>query len=167
MRPAPKPNAPDTSALLDVLAPYAESDVLCYRTDQSPELAKRQADVWDPLLAWARERFDIAIHTTAGIIHIAQPPATVDRLRAALATYSAEQLVGMHTLITIGGSLITALMVAEGAIEADAAFDVTHLDELWQVKLWGEDWLATEARERREADYVAAALVAITPSTRA
>ncbi len=161
-----KPTPPNKPGLLAVLAPYAESDVLCYRVDTSPALAERQMEVWEPLLAWARARFDVTIHTTAGIIHISQPPATIERLRAALATFSAAQLVGMHTLITIGGSLITALMVAEGAIEADAAFDACHLDELWQVSLWGEDWLATEARDKRKADYVAAAAsVVATPST--
>jgi chaperone required for assembly of F1-ATPase len=163
-KPLRKPLAPDKLGLLEVLAPYAESDVLCYRADQPPELAARQEAEWDPLLAWARARFDVAINVTAGIIHIAQPPATIERLRAALASCSAEQLLGMHTLITINGSLITALMVAEGAITPDAAFDVCHLDELWQVQLWGEDWLATEARELRKADYVAAAAIVLSAS---
>jgi len=163
-----KPIPPNKPGLLDVLAPYAESDVLCYRADTSPDLAARQAEVWEPILAWVRTRFDVTILTTAGIIYVAQPSATIERLRAALATYSAAQLVGMHTLITIGGSLITALMVAEGAIAPDAAFDATHLDELWQVRLWGEDWLATEAREKRKGDYVAAAESArASPSTSA
>jgi len=164
--PARKSIAPNKPGLLTVLAPYAESDVLCYRSDTSPELAAREAEVWNPLLDWARTRFDVAFNVTAGIIHVQQPTATVERLRTALATYSAEQLVGLQTLITIGGSLITALMVAEAAIAADAAFDACHLDELWQMNLWGEDWLATEERAKRKADYLAATdAMRLTPST--
>ena len=159
-KPPAKPIPPNKLGLIAVLNPYAESDVLCYRADTSPELTKRQAEVWDPLLGWARGRFDVAFHVTAGIVFVPQPQATVARLKEALAAYDSVALVGLQTLITIGGSLVTALMVSEGAIEADVAFDACHLDELWQVGLWGEDWLATEAREKRKADYVAAAVLA-------
>jgi chaperone required for assembly of F1-ATPase len=156
----------DRAALRALIDPYAESDVLCYRADNSPALAARQAEVWDPLLDWARARFDIAFHVTTGIVHVPQPPATIERLRDAISPYSAAQLVPLHTLTTIGGSLVTALMVAEAAIAADAAFDACHLDELWQMNLWGEDWLATEERAKRKADYVAAAdAMRLTPST--
>ncbi len=155
----------DRVALRALINPYAESDVLCYRADNSPALAARQAEVWDPLLDWARARFDVAFNVTTGIVHVAQPAATIERLRDAISAHNAAQLVPLHTLTTIGGSLITALMVAEAAIAADAAFDACHLDELWQMNLWGEDWLATEERAKRKADYVAAAdAMRLTPS---
>lgn len=156
-RPAPKPAPLDKAALLALIYPYAESDVLCYRADTSPDLAAQQAALWDPLLDWARTRFDVAFNVTAGIVHVAQPPATIERLRAAVAADDVAALVSLHTMTTIGGSLITALMTAEGAFAADAAFDTCHLDELWQANLWGEDWLATEERAKRKADFVAAA----------
>ena len=44
-------------------------------------------------------------------------------------------------------------MLAEGAIDADAAFDATHLDEIWQAELWGEEWMAADARALRRADF--------------
>jgi chaperone required for assembly of F1-ATPase len=58
--------------------------------------------------------------------------------------------------VTIGGSLVVALMLAEGAIAPDAAFDATHLDELWQADLWGEEWMAADARALRRADFASA-----------
>jgi chaperone required for assembly of F1-ATPase len=50
--------------------------------------------------------------------------------------------------------VVVALMLAEGAIAPDAAFDATHLDELWQAELWGEEWMAADARALRRADFV-------------
>lgn len=149
--------APDIASFAQGLAIYAESDVLCYRADNSPQLAERQAAEWDPLLAWAQARFDVAFVVTAGIIHAAQPPATVTRLATAVALRGAFELAALSPVTTIGGSLIVALMLAEGAITADAAFDATHLDELWQASLWGEDALARDARALRRADFAAAA----------
>jgi chaperone required for assembly of F1-ATPase len=137
----------------ETLAVYGETDLLCYRAENLPELAAREAEVWDPLLDWARARFDIAFMVTAGIVHKAQPPATVARLAKAVAAYDDFHRTALSSLVTIGGSLVVALMLAEGAITPDAAFDACHLDELWQAELWGEDWMATDARALRRADF--------------
>ena len=141
----------------ETLAVYGETDLLCYRAENPPELAVREAAVWDPLLAWGRQRFDIAFNVTSGIIHTPQPPETVRRLGAAVAAYDDFHRTALSPLVTIGGSLVVALMLAEGAITPDAAFDACHLDELWQAELWGEDWMATDARAARRADFLAAA----------
>ncbi len=147
----------DPASFAATLSSYAETDVLCYRAENPPELAARQADVWDPMLDWARHRYDVAFTVTAGIVHAAQPPETVARLSAAVAARTPFELAALSPLVTISGSLVAGLMIAERAIEADAAFDATHLDEIWQAELWGEDYLATENRTARRADFCAAA----------
>jgi len=149
--------APDKAAFIRPLAAYAESDLLCYRADVPPELVARQAEAWDPLLDWARRRFDVHFTVTNGIIHAPQPDATVSRLGEALGAYDAFHLAGLAPIITIGGSLVTALALAENEVDPDSAFDLTHLDELWQARRWGEDKLALEARAIRKLDFMAAA----------
>jgi len=149
--------ATDPSRFVTTLAPYAETDLLCYRAEHPPELVTREAATWDPLLDWARARYDVRFELAAGIVHRPQPEATVRRLAVALAARDPFALAAMSPLVTIGGSLVTALAVAEGHVQADAAFDATHLDEIWQAEQWGEDALATEARDLRRADFRAAA----------
>jgi chaperone required for assembly of F1-ATPase len=145
--------AAERAPAAETLAVYGETDLLCYRAENPPELAAREAEVWDPLLDWARARFDIAFTVTTGIVHKAQPPETVRRLANAVAAYDDFHRTALSSLVTIGGSLVVALMLAEGAITPDAAFDACHLDELWQAELWGEDWMATDARALRRADF--------------
>ncbi|WP_404712446.1 ATP12 family chaperone protein [Sphingomonas sp. MMS24-J13] len=149
--------APDPAAFAAPLATYAETDLLCYRADAPADLVAAQAEAWDPLLDWARARYDVHFAVTAGIVHVAQPMATVERLSEALAARDAFALAPMSPLVTIGGSLVAALALAEGAIGAEEAFAVTHVDELWQAERWGEDYLATQARELRRKDFIAAA----------
>ena len=146
--------APDPANFAAGLATYGETDVLCYRAENPPELAARQAEVWDPLLDWARTRYDIAFAVTAGIVHRAQPPETLARLTTAITARSPFELAALSPIVSIGGSLVVALMLAENAITPDAAFDATHLDELWQAELWGEEWMAVDARALRRADFV-------------
>jgi len=148
---------PDVAAFVRPLAAYAESDLLCYRADNPAELIARQAEAWDPLLAWARARFDVHFAVTSGIVHAPQPDATIARLGEALGVYDAFHLAGLAPIITIGGSLVTALALAEDEVDPDRAFDLTHLDELWQARRWGEDPLALEARAARKRDFMAAA----------
>jgi len=149
--------APDLAAFARPLAAYAESDLLCYRADAPPELIARQAEAWDPLLDWAGRRFDVRFTVTSGIVHAPQPAATIARLGQALAVYDAFHLAALAPIVTIGGSLVVALALAEDEVDPDSAFDLTHLDELWQARRWGEDRLALEARAVRKRDFMAAA----------
>lgn len=148
---------PDPVAFARPIAAYAETDLLCYRADAPAELVTRQAEAWDPLLDWARARFDVHFTVTSGIIHAPQPPATILRLGEALRARDPFSLAAMAPIVTIGGSLVAALAFADGQIDADTAFDITHLDELWQAECWGEDKLALEARAARKRDFMAAA----------
>jgi len=149
--------APDPEAFARPLALYAETDLLCYRAESPPELIVEEAAAWDPLLDWARGRYDVHLVTTSGIVHTAQPPATIARLGEALAARSSFALAAMAPLVTIGGSLIAALAIAEGHIAPETAFEATHLDELWQARMWGEDALATATRETHRRDFLSAA----------
>ncbi len=139
------------------IAEYAEGDVLCYRAAEPEPLVARQAAEWDPLLAWARERYDVAFEVVTGIMHRPQPEATRLRLAEAVAAFDPYRLAGLQPLVTISGSLVTSLALVEGVIDAERAFAVTHLDELWQAEMWGEDWMATDQRDLRRRDFVAAA----------
>ena len=51
------------------LARYAETDLLCYRGDGPAPLIERQTAAWDPPLAWARQRYDAALHVIDGFLN--------------------------------------------------------------------------------------------------
>jgi chaperone required for assembly of F1-ATPase len=145
--------APDPEAFGRGLAQYGESDLLCYRAEGPHSLVERQGRVWDPLLGWARTRFGIEIETTTGVIHRAQPPLTVEQLGRAVAARGVFQLAGLAPLVTIAGSLIIALALAEGAIGLEAAWDAALLDETWQAEQWGADPLAAASLESRRREF--------------
>lgn len=149
--------APDPQVFARGLSVYGESDLLCYRAESPETLVGRQADAWDPLLAWAAARYDVAFTVTAGIVHRPQPDATLDRLSAATAARDPFALAGLSPLVTISGSLVTALAVAEGVVSPDAAWLAITVDEAWQAERWGEDALAAQALEARRVDFIAAA----------
>jgi chaperone required for assembly of F1-ATPase len=147
---------PDPAAFAATLAAYGESDLLCYRSEGPHELVRRQEAAWDPLLAWARARFDIEFEIVCGVMHRPQPPATVAQLSRAVAARDPFRLAALAPLVTISGSLVLALALAEGAIGLEAAWRAATLDEAWQAEQWGADALAQQALDSRRREFDAA-----------
>lgn len=149
--------APDPQAFAARLAEYAESDLLCYRAENPDKLVARQAERWDPILAWARQRFDIELAVVCGIMHRKQSDAAVQQLARSVAARDPFELAGLSPLVTVSGSLVIALALAEGAIDLDQAWDAASLDEKWQLEQWGEDAEASAALDARRRDFKAGA----------
>ena len=147
----------DPEAFAGGLSAYAESELLCYRAGDPPALVARQNKIWDPILHWAGDRFNVTFTRVTGIMHQPQPRESLDRLTAAIAARTPWELAALSPLVTISGSLIIPLALADEAVLPEAAFDAAHLDELWQAEQWGEDDFALEARAVHRRDFLAAA----------
>lgn len=135
---------------------YAKHDLLCYRAEQPPELAARQAAVWDPLLDWAAETYGARLEVGFGIRHVPQSREAIAELEAAIARFDSFALAALHTATTITGSLILALALAEEEVNADEAFAAATLDETFQAERWGSDAEAERRRNHLRAELVAA-----------
>jgi len=149
--------APDPQPFAAGLASYAQADLACYRAERPQALVDIQAASWDALLAWGRRRYDVDFCTTAGVVHVDQAQATVERLSHAIAMLDGFRLAGLSPLVTIGGSLLAGLAVLEGAMTAEQAWYAVSVDERWQLEQWGADSEAETALSNRRRDFVAAA----------
>ena len=148
--------AADPAGFAERLARYAETDLLCYRADGPEALADLQARHWDPLIAWTDNRHGTRFQVTSGIIHIAQPAGTLQRILTIFQHHPAIELAALSLLVEISGSAILALALSEGAITLSDAFHAATIDELWQEQHWGADKEATEQRAGRQQLFAAA-----------
>lgn len=149
--------APDPATFAAGLAQYGESDLLCYRAAEPPELAARQVAAWNPPLDWAERHYGVTFELAQGVMHRPQPPATIARLGATVAAYGPFALAGLSPVVTVTGSLVLALALAEGALDADAAWIAAQTDVAWQEEQWGADPLAEAARAAHRRDFDAGA----------
>lgn len=150
--------ADHTGAVTDEVAKYLGSDLLCYRADTPPGLVARQAQHWDPVIAWARDSLGARFVLVEGIVYAAQPDDTIAAARAAI-PQDHWRLGAVASLTTITGSGLLALALAHDAIEPAAAWAAAHVDEDWQMSSWGRDDQALERRAYRLADFEAAVSV--------
>jgi chaperone required for assembly of F1-ATPase len=99
----------------------------------------RQAHTWDPLLAWAAERYGARLNIATGIAFTEQPAESLAVLERAVAELDDYRLGALHTATTITGSLVLALALVEGRLTAGNAFAAATLDEAFQSERWGAD----------------------------
>jgi len=143
----------------EVLA-YAGTDLLCYRAGEPEALVARQAAAWDPILKWVESRYGIRFVLAEGMVHAAQPAPTLAALASAIDAYDDPfRLAGLSLATTLSGSALIALALAERALDVEAAWAAAHVDEDWNMELWGRDVLALERRAFHFAELQAAATV--------
>lgn len=152
--------APDPMAFAEGIACFGESDLLCYRVEAPQDLAARQATQWQPLLDWASARYSVAFTVTCGIAHVAQPVATIDRLRAAVNAHDPFTLAALSTLVSLSGSLVIGLAAVQSAFPLGTLWQAAELDELFQAEQWGDDDEALVRRARRNEEFARAAAFA-------
>jgi chaperone required for assembly of F1-ATPase len=137
---------------------YLASDLICYRATSPQKLVERQAQHWDPIVAWAGASLGARFLVTDGVVHIAQPAAALAAAAAAIPR-DAWRLGSVHAATTLTGSPLIALALAKERLSADEAWAAAHVDEDWNIAQWGEDEEAMAHRAFRFAEFQAAAKV--------
>jgi chaperone required for assembly of F1-ATPase len=144
-------------AIVRQTANYAGTDLVCYRAADQPALAVRQEAVWQPLIDWAALRYDAPLTVTTGVIPAPQPKTSLQTFAAAVAAQDDFALTALHAMTAACGSLVIALALVEGRLDAAEAFAASQLDESFQIEAWGEDAEQAERRRALAADIEAAA----------
>lgn len=138
------------------IADYGPTDLLCFRATKPPELVRRQTECWDALLDWLAAR-GARLVPVAGVHACEQDGKALARIAALVEAADDCRLAALHLAVGTLGSVVLALALAEGRLEADAAFAASQLDELHQLESWGEDREARARLDRIRADIDAAA----------
>lgn len=140
-------------------AAYGGSDLLCYRAEAPIRLAERQTAQWDPVLDWIDERHGARFLVADGIMHVAQDPDALERIHQAVAALDVWRLGGLHSITTLTGSVFLALALLDGFLDVEATWNAAHVDEDWNIELWGVDDEAIERRAHRRSEFDAACAV--------
>jgi chaperone required for assembly of F1-ATPase len=144
-------------AVIDDIMAHAGSDLLCYRAQGPEALVEAQATHWDPVLAWAKTALGVPLFLAQGIVHVVQPPVSLDGLKQRLAGRDAFGLAALHVMTALTGSALLALAVAERRLTPEEAWAASHDEEDGKSRLWGAAAEAAARRKNRWRDFAAAA----------
>lgn len=144
-------------AVVDDIARHAGSDLVCYRAEGPKALVEAQRTYWDPVLAFARDELKAPLMLSEGVVHAAQPEASLARIRQEIEGLDPFSLAALHVMTSLTGSALLALAVLRGKLTPEQAWRAAHVDEDFQISQWGEDAEAKTRRENRWRDFAAAA----------
>ncbi|MEM8630766.1 MAG: ATP12 family protein [Pseudomonadota bacterium] len=148
---------PQFGEVARLIAEYGDSDLLCYRADAPQTLVGRQAEGWDPVLGWAEVTLGARLIVVSGVIHQAQPPEALSELRRRVDGFSPFELTAVHDLVGLSGSLLLGIAVVEEYLTAERAWDLSRIDEAFQIEQWGQDAEEQDATELRRSAFLNAA----------
>jgi chaperone required for assembly of F1-ATPase len=143
---------PTRDGVVNELAAYAETELVCHRAGDPPALVARQNAAWQPLLDWLAQHYDAPLVATAGVLPQAQPASSLQAIRRALAALDDFRLAGISVAVAAAGSLVIGLALSEGRIDAMQAFDAAELDATFQIEQWGEEEIARRRRAEVRAE---------------
>ena len=144
-------------SVIDEIAGFAETDLVCYRASDPPGLKDRQDREWSPLLDWLKRDRGIVLQVTDSVLPITQNQGDLDVLRDAVASHDDYALSALHMVTSACGSVVLGLATADGKIDGETAWALSLLEETFQINEWGEDPEATKRREILRTDIAAAA----------
>jgi chaperone required for assembly of F1-ATPase len=139
----------------DEIAKYLATDLVLYRAEHPQELVDRQAQTWDPLVAWAEVALGARFFCVQGVMHGSQPASALAAGRAFIPD-DPWRLGALHSVTTRTGSALIGLALLAGRLTAAAAWAAANVDEDWNFEKWGRDELARSRRAAGLAEVEAA-----------
>jgi chaperone required for assembly of F1-ATPase len=131
--------APDRVPSAGELMRFAANDVICFRVEQPKRLQELQASKCDPWLDWAEKKFDARLGVTAELRPPDMPLAALENMRNAALKQDPFTLTALLHAVSILGSAVLGFAMVQGKMDAKTAFDLSRIEEDWQIKQWGDD----------------------------
>lgn len=147
---------PERPAILEHLVAYAQTDLLCYRVEAPVGLRERQDRLWQPLVDWLRDETGAALIVTDGILAVDQPEEALGIVRGSFDRLSLWHLTAAQAAAAASGSAVLALALVLGRLDGQQVYELSQVDETWQVERWGEDAEAVARKQALHADIMAA-----------
>ena len=131
--------------IIEKLVRFALTDALLFWS-HNDELSRRQEKLWMPVFIWARKLLHTEIVTTDGLDVPKENEKIVDELKVFLEKLSDKKLTALYLAALDMRSVILAMALVQGRLDAEEAYKAAWLEELWQAEKWGID---PEAESKR------------------
>jgi chaperone required for assembly of F1-ATPase len=139
----------------DYIVGFGETDLCCHRAATPEDLAGRQAELWDPVVAWGARELGVALPVVSSVIAARVEAEKLAALRAHAEALDDFRLTALSQATGLAGSVLIGFAVMRGAWGAAEAFEAAALDNLWSLEKWGEDEEARARLDRQRAEFKA------------
>jgi len=123
-------------------------DLLCYRSGNDNKLKDLQDRKWQPIMDWLERKFGVQMLINYELMPKNQNEDELNKSIKFVQSLDHFSLAAFHHIVSITGSFILGLAYYFNKCDADKLFELAFIEELYQIKKWGDDDLAKERREK-------------------
>lgn len=128
------------AGMVDEVVKYCQTDLLCFLAERPDDLRARQMAQWRPVREWAGRALDVVLmEVPDGLLAAPQPPASLEAAAAYAKGLDDFALTGLNFGLGLFGSALLSMAACQGHLDAEMAYEVSILDELFQSEIWGKD----------------------------
>ncbi len=131
--------------IIDRLLQFSKTDSLLF-WDSDAKVAKKQKEVWGPIMQWMGETLHAQYITTNKLDVPLQKANTMENFQKFVESMSDKELAAFYLATLNMRSGILAAALVKGKINAKQAFEASALEELVQSEYWGKDKFAEDRR---------------------
>lgn len=129
----------DRGEIEALLLKYLDTDLLCYRCEEPPEVALVQKSLWDPWLVWFEKTFGVGLKTTDALAAITQPPAARQAVQERIQNLDLESFTVLQIAVPVAGSLVLGLAFVLGDASPDDLVRAAFAEEDYKAILYKDD----------------------------
>ena len=129
------------------LAEFVLTDTVLFWSNK-PELKSLQKEQWQPVLDRLAEQNNWHFCTTEDFCLPQENEHNGELFAGYLKTLSLKKITALYLAATNMKSPLLAVAMIENILPSIKAFDLAFLEELYQVKEWGEDVAAANLRQK-------------------
>jgi len=126
-------------------------DAILFWAETPPSLRRLQEEKWAPLIEKVNKTLDLSLKQTFSFSIDPLSTEEEKNVRMFLNRQSAFKLSGFVHLLTLSSSFCLSFLVEQGSLSAEDAWDLAHLPEQNQRRIWGGDQEAI-LREKTQRD---------------
>lgn len=128
------------AGMVDELVKYCQTDLLSFLAEGPADLVDLQIVKWRPVREWVGEEFGIVLEEVRiGLVGMPQPPDSLKAARTYADGLDDLRLTGLNFGLGLYGSALLSIAVCAGHISAPEAYELSILDETFQIGRWGQD----------------------------
>ena len=118
---------------------FIDSDTVCFRDKNKPELLELQKKRWDNYLYFCNKHFCLDFHINYSIFLEKQKMAIHSKIKKILNKMTNYHLTTFYFLVKTTNSIIISLNILFNNTEADLAWKDSNLEYEYNKSVWGED----------------------------
>lgn len=129
------------------LLEFARTDLLFFWGEKR-DLYLKQETEWQPIINWVEDALNVKVNKTDKL----DTPDNEEMqkpLKVAFERMNDKELACYYAAALNMKSVLLALALVKGKIDAQTAGKLSYLEELWQNEMWGTDEEAAKRRKER------------------